>query len=263
MSRRLWSIVIVVGVLLPLAAATARGTGADSQSLYVTFRSGPQRIAVALADGTPVGTTAGAPTVIPAGPYNLSIDDSAGIIGPTFDLKGPGVSVSENMFYGEIASATLAATFAPSSTYTWRNDEQPSVVFTFVTSSTTGSTGSGSSGATSTGSATKTGTPAKEIVGSAIVPFRGTLAGTVNAAGKVALTKKGKTVSTLQAGLYTITVVDKSTTSGFAIQRLHSTAITLTSPAYHGTHVNTVNLKVGQWTFFSPGGKKSYFIVVA
>jgi hypothetical protein len=47
------------------------------------------------------------------------------------------------------------------------------------------------------------------------------------------------------------------------IQKLKSSAIDLTSVGYKGTHVKTVNLKAGQWTFFSPSGKKNYFIVVA
>ena len=45
------------------------------------------------------------------------------------------------------------------------------------------------------------------------------------------------------------------------IQKLKASAITLTGVAYKGTHVKTLNLKAGQWTFFSPSGTKNYFIV--
>ena len=180
-----------------------------------------------LAGGAAVGTTSGAPTVIPPGPYSLSFDDSAGATGPKFDLNGPGVSISEDMFYGEIQAASLAATFQPSSTYTWRNEETPNVIFTFVTSGESGSSGSGtSSGAGSSGSGSKTGTTAKSIVGSAVVPFRGKLAATVDAAGKLALTTKGKPVTTLKTGLYTFTVVDQSGKSGFAIQKVKASVLT-------------------------------------
>jgi hypothetical protein len=247
-------------MLLPLVAATARGTGADSQALYVTFHPSAPRITVTLAGGAAVGTTSGAPTVIPPGVYTLSFDDASGATGPKFDLNGPGVTISEDMFYGEIQSATLAASFQPSSTYTWRNEETPNVIFTFVTSAGTGST---STVTTPTSSGSTPGTPAKSIVGSAVVPFRGKLAAAVDAAGKLALTTKGKPVSSLKAGLYTFTVVDKSATRGFAIQKLKAGAIMLTGIAYKGTHVATINLRAGQWTFFSPKGTKHFFIVVA
>jgi hypothetical protein len=75
------------------------------------------------------------------------------------------------------------------------------------------------------------------------------------------LTTKGKPVGNLKAGLYTFTVRDNSTKRGFSIQRLKSTEIDLTGVGYKGTHVKTVNLKAGQWMFFSPSGKKYYFIV--
>ena len=261
MSRRIWSIPIVVALLLPLVAAAAHGTSSDALALYVTFHPGSPRITVTLASGASVGTTSGAPTVIPPGPYNLFLDDSAAVTGPQFDLKGPGVDFFNDMFYGEIPSATYAVTFEPSSTYTWRNDEQPAVGFTFATSAATGSTSSAPTATTPAATGSNKGTPSSSIVGSGVVPFRGKLAATVDAAGKLALTTKGKPVNTLKAGLYTFTIVDKSTKSGFAIQKLKASALTLTGVAYKGTHVATINLKAGQWTFFSPGGKKSYFIV--
>jgi hypothetical protein len=176
-------------------------------------------------------------------------------------MRGPGVSLLENMFYGEIQSATFSAVFQPNATYTWRNTEQPSVVFTFATSAGTGASGPAPTGTTPTVTTTKNGTPAPSIVGSGIIPFRGKLAATVDAAGKLALTLKGKPVATLKTGLYTFNVVDKSAKRGFSIQKLKSGALTLTGVAYKGTHVATIDLKAGQWTFFSPGGTKNYFIV--
>jgi hypothetical protein len=118
-------------------------TAADAPGLYVTFRPGPQRITVALANGTAVGTTSGAPTVIAPGLYNLFMDDSAAVEGPEFDLTGPGVNFVDSMFYGENPSETFTASFERNSTYTWRNNEQPAVVFTFVTSGAGGTAGPG------------------------------------------------------------------------------------------------------------------------
>src|SRR5258708_5005506 len=107
-SRRIWIIAMLVAVLLP---ATTQDVTAADQALYVSFHPGPQRITVTLANGTPVGTTSGAPTVIAPGLYTVSMDDSAGAVGPEFDLRGPGVRLLENMFYGEIQAATFSATF--------------------------------------------------------------------------------------------------------------------------------------------------------
>jgi hypothetical protein len=95
-SRLVRSAAAVVAVLLPLLAADV--AVADAPGLYITFRPGPQRITVTLANGTPVGTTSGAPTVIAPGLYNLFLDDSAAVEGPEFDLRGPGVDFVDSMF---------------------------------------------------------------------------------------------------------------------------------------------------------------------
>jgi hypothetical protein len=233
--------------------------------LYVVFHA-DHTFGVSLANGAAVGSTSGAPTLIAAGTYQLFVDDTSDT-DSLFDLVGPGVKLVTDMTHGEDSTASFVETFQPSSTYTYRDDNHPAIVWTFVTDAGPG-VGSGSpSGGVTTGISTvaKPGKPPAsfDIVGSAVVPFRGTLAATVGAAGKLALTKKGKPVGTLKAGLYTFTVHDDSARSGFTIQRLKAGAITLTGLGYKGTHVRTVDLKAGQWTFFSPGGTKSYFIVVA
>jgi hypothetical protein len=182
-----------------------------------------------------------------------------------FKLTGPGVSLDTTLQDGDEDKEMLPATFQPNSTYTALDSNQPSVARATFSTAATGSpsspTGPGSTGSgTSSGSK---GSTQKQLVGSAVVPFRGKLAATVDAAGKLALTTKGKPVANLKAGLYTFTVVDKSANSGFAIQKLKAGATTLTSVAYEGTHVASITLKAGQWTFFSPGGKKNYFIVAS
>ena len=181
-----------------------------------------------------------------------------------FQLSGPGVSVYTTLDDGDGGFEQFTATFKPSSTYTAQDNNQPTVAHGVFTTTATGTpptpslpTGSGGS---STGVKP---TVSHDIAGSAVVPFRGNLAATVDAAGRLALTSKGKPVGTLTAGLYTFAVVDKSATSGFTIQKLKASAIALTAVGYKGTHVKTIDLKAGQWIFFSPGGKKSYFIVVA
>jgi hypothetical protein len=182
-----------------------------------------------------------------------------------FKLTGPGVNLATTLQDGDEDNELLSANFQPNAPYTAQDMNQPSVARATFSTTAAGSPSS-PTGPTSTGTGSGTGTKGttqKPLVGSQVIPFRGKLAATVDAAGKLALTTKGKPVANLKAGLYTFTVVDKSATSGFAIQKLKAGATTLTGVGYKGTHVASINLKAGQWTFFSPGGKKNYFIVSA
>ncbi len=180
-----------------------------------------------------------------------------------FQLTGPGVNQSTTLQDGDEDKDLLQVTFAPSATYTAVDNNQPSVArATFSTTATgtpTASTGSNTS--TSGTSSSSKGSSQPSLVGSAAVPFRGNLAATVNASGKLTLTLKGKPVGTLKSGLYTFTVHDNSAKSGFTVQKLKSAATALTGVAYKGTHVKSIQLKAGQWTFFTPSGAKNYFIV--
>jgi hypothetical protein len=262
-SRRVWSTTLIVTFLLPLAAVAAHARSGDGLALYITFRPGPQRITVALADGTPVGTTSGAPTTIPPGLYNLYMDDSAAVEGPQFDLKGPGLNFVENMFYGENPSETFTASFQPGSTYTWRNDEAPGAVFTFVTSGGSTSTSTGGAGGSGGSSTPKTSQPSTDIVGSAIVPFRGSLDAIVYKSGKLSLTRNGKNVSFLKTGRYTFSVDDESSKSGFTVQVLKGKPQTITTKPFLGSRDVTVALKPGRWFYFTPTGKQTQFFVTS
>jgi hypothetical protein len=260
-SRRVRWIAIVATVVLPLFAADL--AGADAPGLYVTFRPGPQRITLTLANGTPVGTTSGAPTVIAPGLYNLFMDDSAAVEGPEFNLTGPGVDFTDSMFYGENPSETFTVTFEPSSTYTWRNNEQPGVVFTFSTSAGGGTTSGGAGGGGATSSTTRTGKASTDVVGSAVVPFRGALDAIVYKTGKLSLTRSGKKVTFLKTGRYTFSVDDESSAHGFSVQVLKGKPQTITSKPYVGSHDVTIALKPGRWFFFTPAGSKTTFFVTS
>ena len=102
---------------------------ADPPVLYVVFRS-DHTFSAYLADGTPVGTSSGAPTVISAGAYKLILDDTSET-DMDFDLAGPGVKLMTNMSHAEEGSAAYVETFQPSSTYTFRDDQHPGVAWTF------------------------------------------------------------------------------------------------------------------------------------
>ena len=255
--------------LVALAVAlAASGVGAEraaaAGTLYVTFNLN-HTISMTLPSGAPVGTTSGAPTQIPAGQYALNFDDSVGVSGPNFMLTGPGVDISESLTLGEYPSGTLAAVFQPNSTYTWWDQENSSIVFTFQTTSQSvgvqanGTEGS-SGGTTSSGGGSSS---SQDIVGSGLVPFRGSLDGIVYASGKLSLSHNGNLVKTLKAGRWTFSVDDESKKAAFVIQVLHGKAQTITTKVYTGSHDVTVNLKPGRWSFFTTGGRKTTFFVTS
>ncbi len=119
---------------LLVGAPAGQSRGSANLTLYVYFGYNNE-ISVRLADGTPVGTLNGTPTVIPAGYYTLSFQQPGCVQVPSFELQGPGVSVVDNLSGGEVTSATDPVNFQPSSTYTWRNDANRSLTYTFATSS--------------------------------------------------------------------------------------------------------------------------------
>ena len=258
MSRRIRSTVVaVIG-----AAALAAPAAADPPALYVVFHS-DHTFAVSLASGQVVGTTSGAPSVIPAGTYKLLVDDTSDT-DALFDLAGPGVKLVTDMTHGEDSTAAFTETFLPNSTYTYRDDMRPAVVWTFVTSSeTAGSTAGTSTGATPSGSSSngKPGTSSSDIVGSGITPLRGTLLGAVSAGGKLALTVKGKPVTSLKEGRYTISVVDGSRVLGFALRGLRRQPITITTGEFVGRKALSVALKPGRWFAYWSGSKPIAFSV--
>jgi hypothetical protein len=258
------SATILPAAVFALALGAGRSAADDAPGLYIVFHPG-HTITVSLANGSPVGTTSGAPTVIAPGLYNLFMDDSAAVEGPIFDLKGPGVSFVEDMFYGENPSETFTTTFLPGSTYTWRNDEQPNVVFTFVTSGGGASTSTGGAGSASPGSTSSSGggQASQDIVGSDVVPFRGALDAIVYASGKLSLSRNGKKVTSLKAGRYTFSVDDESKTAGFTVKSLRGKPTTVTSGAFVGSHDATITLKAGRWFFYSPGRAQAAFFVTS
>jgi hypothetical protein len=251
----------LAAALVALAPA-AHAARTANPSLRITFTAAGS-ITVTLPDGTPVGTTGGAPTVIPAGYYTLLFYGPGECINlPLFELRGPGVNINDDMLGGETDVHTLYATFAPNTTYTWHSDRSEATVYTFRASSdvvgtqtTTGSsTGSSSSKAKAT---------SQDIVGSAILPFRGTLAGAVSAAGRLSLAYKGRSVSKLEPGRYTVAVNDRSTTNGFLLQKQKHAPVTVTGGMFLGKRSLSVTLTAGRWLVMPSAGKPTYAIVVS
>jgi hypothetical protein len=270
MSRRA-SVVVVTCFALALAAvAGAQGAARDYPTIDVTFNS--NNTISATLNGVPLGTTGGAPTAIPPGTYNMAFTNPTYVSDIQFHLEGPGVKLITNMSYGEEPSEIWVETFAPSSTYTWKDDLNPTPVFTFVTSTSAsvGSANSGSSGASNGKSSTpiSSGTNGKasstDVVGSAIAPFRGTLTAGVSATGVVTLKLGGKPVQNLKTGKYTFAISDASKSAGFNLQLIKNSPLVLTTGAFTGKKKKTLVLRAGQWFYYPTFvGKKTYFIVTS
>ena len=254
---------VVAGVVATLLLApTAGARQAANLSLNVNFFTN-DTITVSLPDGTPVGTLSGAPTMIPAGYYAVMLNGPGGCTAlPHFILKGPGESITDNLTEGEVTNFQYNAYFLPNSTYTWRNDANPNVVYTFATTSDVlGSPPPAPAGAKGI-SATSHGTAqSQDVMGSGLAVARGTLAGGVSASGALSLTFNGKAAKTLQAGKYMVKVTDASKADGFMFVKGKRT-LTLTGAAFVGKHTGTVTLTAGKWSLVPVAGGKATALTV-
>jgi hypothetical protein len=223
-------------------------------------------------NGAVVGAPAAPGPVLPAGYYNVVVENLTGVQGVTFELSGPGVSLSTDVDAGEVATETDPVTLLPNSVYEFQNVNLPSSGLYFSSSGVVGSSaptsGSTAGSSSSTGAsggtnpaATKTvTTPSPEPVAP---PLRGTLTAVVSAADKLSFVFKGKAVATLAAGRYSVHVSDKSHTAGFVLQGLHGVALTVTTAPFVGSRSTSVTLSAGQWVYYPTIlGTKTYFIVI-
>lgn len=177
-----------------------------------------------------------------------------------FQLSGPGVNLSTTLTAGCEADFVTTETFLPSATYTAQDLNQPSVAHASFTTLASGAPAkaSASYGSTSFGK----GTASTDIVGSALLPARGTLTGNLTAAGKPSLTSAGKTVTALKAGRYTFRITDQDVKSSFSILGPKTKAtINLTGVKFVGKHSASVTLTAGRWMYFAGLGQMHYFVV--
>lgn len=254
---------IALAVALLALAPVAHGRGTATPTLRVTFTPSGT-ITVALPDGTPVGTTSGAPTTIPAGYYTLLFFGPGECINlPLFELRGPGVDINDDMLGGETDTHTLYATFLPNTTYTWHSDRNSAVVYSFRASSDVVAAQPGTATTSTSGTTVKVKPASQDIVGSAVLPFRGTLAAAVNPTGQLTLAFKGKSVTSLKAGRYTIAVSDRSSTNGFVVQKLRHAAVNVTGLSFVGRHSVSLMLTAGKWLVMPRLGRTTYAIVVS
>jgi hypothetical protein len=234
----------LAAVLLLPSPAQARP--AATPTIVVNFT--PAGVVTVTLNGAPLGTTSGAPTSISAGYYSLLLNGPGDCINlPLFELSGPGVNIQDDMLGGEVDTHSMPTYFAPNSTYTWHLDRSQSIVYTFRTSSDV--VGSAATGGSSSSSSSKGPTPTSEdIVGSDLLPFRGTLTGSVTATGRLSLSFKGKSVSSLKAGRYTVSIVDRSSANGFVVKGKRS-SVAVTGMAFVGKRTARLSLTAGKWSF--------------
>ena len=264
MSRLLATLIVFAALSGLLGASTE---AAASTAITLEYTSGGVLL-VMTADGTTIRTSTAPGAVIPPGPYQVIFNDDvpdSRDIQHLLRLQGPGVNLQTDMAAGDNKTELYDVVLAPSSTYTFADDRQPSlahVVFSTASSGSAASSGS-SSGGTSTGSSSGTSSNS-DIAGSDVkaAPFRGRLAGSVGATGKLTFTAGGTRVLKILSGRYKITVDDRTSKGGFTMQQINKPAITLTGLSFVGKRTVTVDLKAGQWMFYSPSGKKTSFTVV-
>jgi hypothetical protein len=240
------------------ASAGVAGTLADA-TLTVTY-IGSSSLQVRLADGTTVRSGA----TIPAGSYQVLVDD-ADYTNPKFVMTGPGVNISSDLnssgmgidrpaFFGPYS-------FPTGSTYTLQDANiGASSAVTFTASASATTSGASSSGGSSSVSGGSSGSSSGATTST--TKMVGTLKAAVSVSGKPTLTFNGKAVKTLKTGRYTVTVGDHSKKAGLIVWKRGSHAMTLSGSAALGSSSHAVTFNTGKWFFeASMAGPKTYFSV--
>ena len=187
------------------------------------------------------------------------------LLGDDLALR-PGVSLSSELLPCENPAPINTVMLQLNSTYTYDDLRHPELTHVVFTTSSTGSSADTSGGSSGPSTAKSTGSVSNTaIVGSGIksVPFRGTLIGTVNSAGRPTLRRGGKSVSSLKSGRYKIAVEDTTSKGGFIIEGLHRQSVIVTGSSFVGKHTMTFDLTAGQWVFYSSAGTRHRCVVVA
>jgi hypothetical protein len=259
------ALLALVAVTSLVLVATIGAQPAASLSLTLNYNG---VLEVILANGTHIRTSSAPGAVIAPGTYaavvnNDVADDRDGY--HVFHLSGRGVNLQTDLLAGDEKAELFTVTLEPSSVYTFQDDRQPDLAHVVFSTSAAGSgtpAPSGGSSTSSSGSGKSSGSVANsDVVGSAVLRFRGALDATVYKNGKLALNRSGKAVSKLKQGRYTFSVDDESKTAGFTLKSLRGKPVTITSKAFVGAHNVTRTLKQGRWFFYSRGGKQHQFIV--
>jgi plastocyanin len=222
-----------VALAVATGAPTDAATSAVSQTLHAYVHE-DNSIGMTFDDGSDVQGT------IPPGTYTVKVVDDADI--HNFHLMGPGLDMLTDV--NGLASPTWTVTFQPGSTYTYQCDPHSDFMYgAFHTSGAATGTSVGSGSVSSSSSTTGS------TNGSA--PARGRLTAALGLKGAPSLTLAGKKPGVLQAGRYTVSVIDGSKAHGLAL-RLAGHTVALSAKAFVGKRSTSVTLAVaGRWTLVS------------
>jgi hypothetical protein len=192
----------------------------------------------------------------------LAAGDMTGCKGwAQFQMTGPGVSLATTLDTGcDSAYILPTATFQPSSTYTAVDLNQPSVTRTTFTTAATGSPAVPTANPYDNG--TGKGTPSVDYMASGAA-LAGTLSGTLNSAGKLSLTLKGKPVTSLPAGWYKFAILDQDRKGSFVVRSSKGKPKDLTGGVFVGRQSVNVKLTPGQWTYYTGTGHPVSFRVTS
>jgi len=247
---------LLVGWLAFLAVGVGGSHAAVSQTIYAYFDV-DGGLQFRYADSSNVGST------IPPGTYTIILNNNGAddlgndhifhIFGPGVDFKAANVDTQ----------ATFTATFQAGATYTIQDDLDPKDIHQSILATSAPPPSSGTSTTKTTPTSGSTKPTSSDIVGSQVVPFRGSLDAIVYAGGKLSLTRFGKVVSSLKTGRYTFSVDDESKAAGFVVQALHKKPVTVTTGTFKGNQDVTLTLKPGRWFFYSKAAKKTQFFVIS
>jgi hypothetical protein len=256
-----------LALLIATTAFAYSALGAQAATpppLYVTYDANGS-LSVSVSGGAVLSSS----TAIPPGPYWVTFDNefSTERIVHKWRLLGPGVDVATvgADLNCDSSIEQYIGVLQPSSTYTVQDDFHPAIRPVVIHTSATGSSTSGQFAVPSPTGKAGPGVSNSDIVGSARLPYRGSLAAAVDAHGKLSLTRGGRQVSSLHKGRYTITVADASAKVGFTLQKVEpsSLRIGLTSAAFVGKKSIGVPLGAGRWTLVSGGRAPTRSFVVS
>jgi hypothetical protein len=242
-----------------------------STTVFFRITYTPQCTMTVAIDGGPsmdsTGVSAPTSATIPPGPYQVSIrtplpdntwDASVCHLG-NFSLTGPGINYAVQIG-NDLGpySATSSMTFQPAATYTIVDAAHPAQPITLTTTAT----GSSSSLLPPVPASTASGSSSQnDLIGSGIVPFRGSLQATVVASAGATLKTGGKPLTSVKTGRYDIVVKDDSASAGFFVEKAGHKAQALTGITFEGKRTAHLYLTVGKWMFFSKTGHATAFVV--
>jgi hypothetical protein len=243
--------------LLAAAGGSARGAGI-LPSIYVEYSD--DCVFSMHADGGIVLAATSAPgATIPPGSYQIVLrtPQDAPSCPMDFQLQGPGVQLHWD-FGGEAIGAQVTEVLLPSSTYVatdLRNPARYRSVFS------TAASGSSSSLVTQPVSTAKGTESSRDVVGSALLAYRGVLDLTVRPSGAPGVRARGKTVTRVKAGRYDLAVTDTSSRVGLSVLKPNRTVVALTAQSFVGTRTTRLALRPGTWRFTTARGTTELFVV--